>query len=99
VVYCDYICEEGYYHDNQTCLACSTRECPPGYAPTPCTLFADGNCDEPCVNATKPLFHSTWTRGCEWGCEEGYVVRWSNYFLYQTASCVPAEAQSFYYRL
>ena len=66
VVYCFYICKEGYYHYNQTCLACLCLQCKcsPGFVPTPCTLLGNANCNKPCVNTTKSLFNSKWTLGC-----------------------------------
>ena len=84
---CVYACGAGYYHEAGGCRACMADECPAGFVRSECTTYADANCDEECVNASKPSLFSEWTRGCEWGCAQGYALSVTDYWMFKLYEC------------
>ena len=86
---CGYKCNPGYYRGNQSCLACNVTQCDAGYNLTKCTEFANGNCDTPCVDDTKPRLFSQWGTGCSWSCNQGYSPRTTDYWIFKIYDCVP----------
>jgi hypothetical protein len=89
---CDYDCRAGFYRVPGGCRACSVdRACPPGFKASVCGEDSDVNCDTACVNASKPEFYSVWTvsRDCQWGCQSGYGLVVTDYWVFQVFECVP----------
>jgi len=87
---CAYRCQSGYYHTGVGCAACNVTACPPGAVLSPCTSFQDGNCDQPCENATMPSQNAVWAGGCGWACEPGYVPVLQDYWMFQYYLCWPS---------
>ena len=88
---CLYTCDEGHYAYNDTCLACNTSVCEPGFNRSQCTAWFDSDCLEECQNESKPLWYSQWTTGCSWACDPGYTLAVKNYALFKLYECVPAQ--------
>jgi hypothetical protein len=93
---CAYDCLEGFYHteDGRGCAPCTLRGsimCPAGWDLSPCTAYADSNCDKVCVDATKPTFYLHWVQGfaCPWECDEGYELRVWDYVMFLLRECTP----------
>ena len=87
---CVYDCLPGFYRSVGGCSACtSSRVCEAGWRLAACTEYADSNCDEACVDAAKPVFHSHWSAGenCPWACDDGYELRVWDYTLFKLREC------------
>lgn len=89
---CAYNCLPGFYRTQGGCVRCSVnRICPAGFTPSPCGAQEDLNCDTPCQNTSKPDFYSTWlgNNGCQWGCETGYGLVITDYWMFKVYECAP----------
>lgn len=89
---CDYDCRPGFYRVAGGCKACSVdKACPAGFRASECGPDSDANCDTACVNASKPDFYSEWrvSRDCQWGCQRGYSLAVTDYWVFKVLECVP----------
>lgn len=93
---CLYACNQGFFASNDTCQACNTSECEPGFNRSDCTAYHDSDCLTPCEDATKPLWYSQYTQGCSWACIPGYTLVTKNYVLYTINECVQQGPSSFF---
>lgn len=93
---CYYNCSTGFYKFNDTCVPCSSQDCPIGFMKQACTLYADINCDVPCTNESKPVFHSVWDRECSWACETGYLATALDYGMWTQYECIEESTKPFW---
>ena len=78
---CAYLCANGYHRVNNTmCMPCTEKQCSPGFKSSGCSDSSDAMCT-PC----PPVGHATWTTGCNFVCENGFVLN-------STRGCVPCDA-------
>lgn len=93
---CYYDCNTGFFKFNDTCVPCSSQDCPIGFTKQVCTLYADINCDVPCINETKPLFSSVWDKECSWACEKGYIATALDYGMWTQYECIEESTKPFW---
>jgi hypothetical protein len=89
---CAYDCRAGFYRVQDGCRACTVdKACPAGYRASACGADWDANCDTVCTNASKPEFYSAWlvSRDCQWGCQSGYTLVVTDYWMFKVFECVP----------
>jgi hypothetical protein len=89
---CAYDCHAGFYRVQDGCRACTVdKACPAGYRASACGADWDANCDTVCTNASKPEFYSAWlvSRDCQWGCQSGYTLVVTDYWMFKVFECVP----------
>ena len=74
---CSHVCDENFFANSKSCLACSNATCAVGYYKTACTADADGKC-VPCINAHPANSHFTSHGGgtgqCSWACDRGFEM-------------------------
>ena len=86
-VNCYWSCPPDQYIGPDGCNPCTPLQCPPGFTLTPCSSYADANCDQTCTNATMPLENAHFSEGCAWACDEGFVDVTSTYTGWMEYSC------------
>lgn len=93
---CNWQCDTGFYQQNgSACAPCTIGDCPAGFNRSACTPEVDSNCDQACVDKSKPPLNADWISGCTWGCAEGYELSINDYLLWVQYSCVVAGSRSF----
>ena len=67
-----FACAPGLFLSNGTCAACNASlACAPGLRLTPCSRYADANCNAPCANASMPPENAEYGEACAWRCLQG----------------------------
>lgn len=80
---CIYLCANGYHRVNNTlCMQCREKNCSPGFYSSGCSDSSDNMC-MPCVAHSSG--HATWTTGCNFICDDGYVYN-------PARGCIPCDA-------
>jgi len=72
---CQWKCVPGFYEYNDDCFPCTSRNCPYGFRQTPCSMYEDAHCREPCYAPEKPKDNSVWGPDCTWKCEDNYILK------------------------
>lgn len=86
---CVWQCNTGFYRGINQCVQCSTGlSCEPGKVVAQCNDIQDVSCDWDCVNDTKPMFNSKWSKGCDWGCNTGYQLQVVDYGMWTQYECM-----------
>lgn len=83
---CGFVCAQGYFLRDQSCVPCATPSCSPGFKPYACGSNYDAGC-EACV-APAGGGH-VWTDGCNFTCTQGYYYSSQRCAVCSQPACAP----------